>query len=599
MNLNDGGIASSAMDRVDLNKNSFVLMNPQNERKNFMASCTHRIPGRTVKATVGRAVSRYDSLLRSATVALSIGALGLTGAAFAADLYVDGTLGNDVMPCTAPGLTACRTIQAAINKATSGDTIHVAAGVYPEPALGPLTVNKRLTLLGSEAGVDARTRVGGESTVSDPQGTSVSASGVVIDGFTFQGSSVPSAGFGIWLKSGIGSTVIRNNIIQNNITGIGLANIGIQAVISRNLIRLNNLPGPKSGAGIYTDQLVGGPIVENVLITANAFIGNDEVGIDISNTDSSGGLFNMTVSNNSFVSDGRAMALFNTDNVIFENNTVPNAVLPSAAILIFDHNNNLMILGNDLKSGLGHAIRLSFLGLVGGPSAGVVINENNIGTVGPGSFVLDGLLVDPGSHIGTVNAECNWWGSPTGPTNPNNPGGAGEEVVGDADFTPWLTAPTPVGACIGGVSTPGKVTGGGQIPGEDPIFSPLGDLISLPAIVRSRAGPNSKATFGLTAKCCPASGNLDYNDHDAGVRIKAQSINNLFITSGSCGPNTHATFSGTAQVIRSTGTTSEPFTVEVDDCGDAGTADTFGIRTTTYSNGPSQLIGGNIQIHRQ
>ena len=117
--------------------------------------------------------------------------------------------------------------------------------------------------------------------------------------------------------------------------------------------------------------------------------------------------------------------------------------------------------------------------------------------------------------------------------------------------------------------------------------------------MRSRAGANSKATFGLAVKCCPASGNLDYNDHDAGVRIKAQSINNLFITSGSCGPNTHATFSGTAQVIRSTGTTTEPFTVEVDDCGEPGTADTFGIRTTTYSNGPSPLLGGNIQIRRQ
>jgi len=213
--------------------------------------------------------------------------------------------------------------------------------------------------------------------------------------------------------------------------------------------------------------------------------------------------------------------------------------------------------------------------------------------------VLDGLLVDPGSYFGTVNAECNWWGSPTGPTNPNNPGGAGEEVVGAADFTPWLTAPTPVGACIGGASTPGKVTGGGQIPGEDPIFSPLGDLISIPALIPSLASPTSKATFGFTVKCCPASGNLEYNDQDAGVRIKAQTVDNLFITSGSCGQNTHATFTGTAQVIRSTGTTTEPFTVDVDDCGEPGTNDTFGIKTTTYSNGPNKLIGGNIQIHRQ
>ena len=56
-----------------------------------------------------------------------------------------------------------------------------------------------------------------------------------------------------------------------------------------------------------------------------------------------------------------------------------------------------------------------------------------------------------------------------------------------------------------------------------------------------------------------------------------------------------------AAVIRSTGTTDEPFTVDVDDCGEPGTADTFGIKTATYSNpaiplAPSTLIGGNIQI---
>jgi hypothetical protein len=51
-------------------------------------------------------------------------------------------------------------------------------------------------------------------------------------------------------------------------------------------------------------------------------------------------------------------------------------------------------------------------------------------------------------------------------------------------------------------------------------------------------------------------------------------------------------------VTRPTGTTTESYTVEVDDCGEPGTTDKFGISTTTYSNGPSTLIGGNIQIHK-
>ena len=153
--------------------------------------------------------------------------------------------------------------------------------------------------------------------------------------------------------------------------------------------------------------------------------------------------------------------------------------------------------------------------------------------------------------------------------------------------------------CVQPANTPGKATGGGQIPGvgSEPVFSLLGDLLSVPALVASPAGPTAKATFGFVARCCAPSGNLDYNDHAMDVRIKAQSIDGFFISTGPCGANTHATFTGTAQVIRSTGTTTEPFAVEVDDCGEPGVADTFGIRTTTYFNGPSPLIGGNIQIH--
>jgi hypothetical protein len=438
--------------------------------------------------------------------------------------------------------------------------------------------------------------------VADSQGTSVSASGVIIDGFTFQNStSATFTGFGIWLNPGVSGTHIINNIIQNNIIGIGLANTGAQALIRHNQIQNNNQPGGASGTGIYTDEFVGGSAVRNVLIEENAFVGNNDAGIDVSNTDPSGGVFMLNVSNNSFDANGRALVLFNTHDSIIQNNSIPNTTLTgSAAFRLFDNNSNLSITFNDLISGVGHAIRLSFLGAVGGPSSGVVINENNIGTVGSASFVLDGLLVDPGSHVGTVNAECNWWGSPTGPINLNNPGGTGEEVVGDADFTPWLTAPLPVGACIGGASTPGKVTGGGQIPGEDPLFSPLGDLISLPALVPSLASPSAQATFGFTVKCCPATGNLEYNDHQADVRIKAQSIDALSISPSTfcAAPGSkHATFTGTASVIRSTGTTTESFTVDVDDCGEPGTGDTFSIKTTSYSNGPSTLIGGNIQIH--
>src|SRR5713101_4569515 len=102
-------------------------------------------------------------------------------AAAASDWYVDATLGNDANSCSAPGLSACQTIQAAINKASAGDTIRVAAGLYTESAPGPLHVDRTLTLLGAQAGIDARTRVALESVVGDSQGTWIDADNVVVD----------------------------------------------------------------------------------------------------------------------------------------------------------------------------------------------------------------------------------------------------------------------------------------------------------------------------------------------------------------------------------------------------------------------------------
>src|SRR5206468_78626 len=147
-----------------------------------------------------------------------------------------------------------------------------------------------------------------------------------------------------------------------------------------------------------------------------------------------------------------------------------------------------------------------------------------------------------------VDGTCNWWDSADGP-GPVGPG-TGARVTPNVDYTPWLIAPAPGGACLGGVpSTPGKVTGGGQIE-SDPIFSPLGDLLSVPALIPSLADPMAQATFGFVVECCPATGNLDYNDHAAGVRIKAQSIDTLVIgNSTTCGANNHAKFTGTASVI--------------------------------------------------
>jgi len=83
-------------------------------------------------SNVKRCVSRFFAALMMLLV------VGVASAAAATTWYVDGTLGNDGNSCMALGFGgACMTIQAAINKASSGDTIIVAAALYPESAGGP------------------------------------------------------------------------------------------------------------------------------------------------------------------------------------------------------------------------------------------------------------------------------------------------------------------------------------------------------------------------------------------------------------------------------------------------------------------------------
>jgi hypothetical protein len=467
------------------------------------------------------------------------------------------------------------TIQSAVND-VSCDPIVVAAGAYPEPDPGPLTINRTVTLLGAEAGVDARGRVGLESIVTDPQGTFITANNVVIDGFTFEGSSNQAfTGFGIAMGAGTSGTHILNNIIQMNIAGIALSNApgGSQVVIRHNQIQNNNVPGSASGDGIYTDQFVSGGKVDNVLVEQNAFIGNDDAGIDISNTDAANGVFGLDISTNSFNLNARAFLFFNTHMSSFHNNSVTNSTTAtanpaSATLRILDNNTDLSILSNDIIGGTANAIRLTFTGTVGGPSSDVVIHENNIEFFFPAG---DGLLVDVGSTVQTVNAECNWWNSSTGPMNPGNPGGTGEKVEGNADFTPWLLAPAPSGVCAGGVSS-GKVTGGGQV-----------------------AVTGGKGSFGFNAKSNGGvgSGHLNYLNHVTGAHLDCTVAFVTMLTTttaefqGPCSPQSAAT----------------SFMAHVEDNNDPAPGkgnDRFTITYGSHVNegGPGTIISGSIEIHQ-
>src|SRR6266404_7915758 len=69
---------------------------------------------------------------------------------------------------------------------------------------------------------------------------------------------------------------------------------------------------------------------------------------------------------------------------------------------------------------------------------------------------------------------------------------------------------------LSSTSTPGaKVTGGGTI--EDPVFSPTGELLSLPALAVSVSGGSAQASFGFAInQGTTPKGNLEYRDHGSG-----------------------------------------------------------------------------------
>ena len=344
------------------------------------------------------------------------------------------------------GTDAFGTIQAAVTFATAGDTINVGGGTFAEA----VNVNKQLTLRGNQFGADARagrTGLPATETVMDDTANggrtpfNVSASGVVLDGFTVQGVTDGNQfGFGIILGAGTSGSQVLNNIIQNNIAGISLANAtaATPTVVARNLIRSNNQPGPVSGTAIYTDQFNAGGALAGVVIDANDFLANDNVAVLLGSTQA-GTQSGVTVSNNTMSGNGNAVLAFNLLNSTVFRNTISGSA--GSQVLIGGGVNGLTVSENFIQGGATRGVRVGDFG-GGSTNQNVTITRNSI-TANPTA----GIEIDAtaGAYTGTLNAELNWWGTPTGPTSPANPGGTGDVVTdpaGQVDVVPFLNSGT-------------------------------------------------------------------------------------------------------------------------------------------------------------
>lgn len=178
---------------------------------------------------------------------------GLSGAAWAAEpdrtqatLYVNAAAGNDAFNCLSPA-NPCKTLAGAVSKSSNGDTIIMAAGVYPTQ---DVQLDRSLNVIGAGEGatfLDANLagrvlRINGASTISDLTIRNGRIS-------TISPSIFDTGGGGIFSSAPL---TLRNVTLSNNsVTGSGGAifHLGDLTIESSQIIS-NTADG--NGGAIYS-----------------------------------------------------------------------------------------------------------------------------------------------------------------------------------------------------------------------------------------------------------------------------------------------------------------------------------------------------------
>lgn len=339
--------------------------------------------------------SRRSVLKRGSILAAGVGVGGLGSAG-----VVGGSSGAGAAADRRGRIQS--TIQNRVDEAGEGETVTVEGGSYE----GTVTVDKPLTLVGEDdptidaAGVD--------------RGLEVRASDVTIEGFEIQGDEETAAGIGIVAEDEpLSGVTVADNVVT------GMAG-----------------PGGDQGRQAWGIFARGEAVLSDITVRNNRIAdlggteGEDPQGVAINLQDvegdepGAGGLVEGNEIEN--VADG------NTDEPLETPEEVEQTLPPY---------------------GVGLTVQPWDGEVSGAESDGVRVLHNSFTEVSVGvglgnrtspmTSALRRNNFDPSVEFGVVNAgrtvraECNYWGSRSGPRSLGNAFGNGAFVLGKVDYEPW------------------------------------------------------------------------------------------------------------------------------------------------------------------
>ncbi|MFT3891575.1 MAG: putative Ig domain-containing protein [Anaerolineales bacterium] len=379
-----------------------------------------------------------------------IGAFEYTGATFT--IWYVTTTGDDANSCTTIG-SPCLTINGAIGKAASGDTVYVATGTYTGSGAEVVLINKSLALSGgwdstftAQSGMSIIDGQGARRGITVPLGITAT-----VHTFKVQNGYHDNQGGGIRNN---GTLTVKNSVIQNNISGWmgggifslgiltidgtiidsntaghlswsggggggGIQNFGGTAIINNSTISNNILLGFFDGSAINTIN------ISNILILNNSTVSGNINRDSINGSNGSITINNSTISSNSGIGIGIA-----SGSLFLNNSTISNNKSGIEISSIYSKVNLMnSIIANNTGYDCSGSLTSTGYNLIGN-SSGCTFSATTGDLVGTILSPIDpklGPLQDNGGPTFTHNL---LWGSPAMDAgNPAAPGSGGNACL--------------------------------------------------------------------------------------------------------------------------------------------------------------------------